>query len=704
MTQSSDGRRLSSPPPTFDTRQASGYRSLTRNSGTWALNLLTDELVVSPNLHVLLGFATNGPFKAGDFFASLHPDDLEATSIAFALATHSKVRAVYDVRYRAIGKGDGLTRWVAAKGRAVFDAEGFCLRAVGTVSRIDDGDDNDERAGDDRASNDATLATILDFINDDTPDHVGEKPVHDRRWFDYRGQRIRFPGHTVPPVLETTPSVFSDAENGRRAWNILPELLSTLSRTGILLSVNPAWLALLGLQTGELLGQRLRAFVHPDDADAMAAALAGAVAAHLPGEDIRMLHKDGSLRWIRWSVSSNGPGLFASGQDNTAERKAAENAARAETLLRHDQKMEAIGQLAGGIAHDFNNLLQALSGGLELLGRRHVHAEAGQQLLRRAAAAIERGSMLTEQLLCFSGKQHLASQAIDVNGLIAIAAPNLSRLLEGVEIIWTSDPLLWSAMADPNQLDVALLNLLQNARDAMPDGGVIRVATRNLPAEEDLPSDLPPGDYVSFAVTDTGVGMSHDILQRAIEPFFTTKGLGRGTGLGLSQVYGFARQSGGTLRLTSAPGQGTMVEVLLPRAPLHLAETPPASSEPLLRPKTILVVDDDQDVRELTVAALEDCGYRVLEAEGGVAGLALMDKTPIDLLIVDFAMPVMTGAEMVRLARERSPGTAVIFMTGYADLDALREFAAPEDIIRKPFRLATLTEHVAAVTARSLVL
>ena len=684
-----------------------GYGQMPAGSGIWALNLLTDELVVSPRLHGVLGLSTDGPFKAVDFFAIVHPDDLQATSIAFALATHPKVRATYDVTYRTIGKADGVTRWVAAKGVGVFDDDGFCIRAVGTATRIDGlGRGVIWNAGQPdpghRNASDRTFSSVSDFLEQPAAFDGLQAGEPKNRWFDYRGHRVRVVDRTGKPEFwnQGAQADARAAQDGARAWKALPELLCVVTADGALCSVNAAWTQLLGWQPDELLGHRYLAFSHSGDNEAIATAMAGAVEAHQPSHECRMLHKDGSLRWVAWSVSGDGFGLFASGRDVTAEKAASDAANEAEALLRQNQKMEAIGQLAGGIAHDFNNLLQALSGGLELLGRRHVHSEAGRLLIRRADAAVERGSMLTKQLLCFSGKQHLATQTIDVNGMIAMSSAFIGRLLEAVEIHWTLAPQLWPALADPNQLDVALLNLLVNARDAMPAGGTIEVATRNLAADERLPAELAAGDYVAIAVTDTGVGMSEEVLLRAIEPFFTTKGMGRGSGLGLSQAYGFARQSGGALRLTSLRGHGSVVEILLPRAVPAAAGMVRPHPELLLRPKTILVVDDDQDVRELTVAALEERGYRVMEADGGISGLALLAEAPVDLLLVDFAMPGMTGAEMVRLARKASPGIGVLFMTGYADLDALREYAAPEDILRKPFRLATLIEHVASVTGR----
>ncbi len=483
-----------------------------------------------------------------------------------------------------------------------------------------------------------------------------------------------------------------------RAWRHSPDLLCVLDAQGVLRAVNPAFTQLLGWLPEELVGCNYARFIHPDDRAVSEASLGAARGAPAPGHQTRVLHKDGSYRWFSWAGSLDGDFIYAYGRHITVEKQAAEALARADARVRQSQKMEAIGQLTGGIAHDFNNLLQALSGGLEILERRHIQSDEGRRLIRQSSAVIERGATLTRQLLAFARKQQLASRVIDVNATLSASADFFARSLGGEAcIVWKLDPSIWPAMADPNQLDVSVLNLLLNARDAMPKGGTVTVSTRNVPAGSALPDDLAPGDYVALSVADTGGGMTDEVRIRACEPFFTTKGLGGGTGLGLSQVYGFARQSEGTVHIVSVPGYGTTVDILLPRAKTsdtpRAAELPPACR---CQAATIIVVDDDPDVREMTVAGLGDCGYRVLEADGGAACLRLLESEPADLLLVDFAMPMMNGAELARLARIARPEARVLFMTGYADLDALRSFASPQEILRKPFRLAALVQQVEA--------
>ena len=386
------------------------------------------------------------------------------------------------------------------------------------------------------------------------------------------------------------------------------------------------------------------------------------------------------------------------------QRVAEQQLAEAEDRLRQAQKMEVFGQLTGGIAHDFNNLLQAVSGSLEMLGRKHVHNDDGHRLLRLGGQALDRAAHLTRQLLAFARKQSLEVRSIDSSTAMATAIELARRSLpENITISQRLQAAAWPLQSDANQLDVAMLNLIINARDAMPDGGSIVVSTNNVVAPAaDLPNDLAAGPYVQIAVVDSGTGMSEDVLARVFEPFFTTKGVGKGTGLGLSQVYGFAHQSGGSVAISSAVGHGTTVRIFLPRAETDEAMTVDDPDHGVWRGReTVLVVDDDRDVRDLAVACLEEYGYRILEAGSGVECLELLGReASVDLLLIDYAMPEMNGAETVRLARRIRPGLEVLFITGYADLRALREHVGPNAILQKPFKLAQLAERVASGLAR----
>jgi PAS domain S-box-containing protein len=485
-------------------------------------------------------------------------------------------------------------------------------------------------------------------------------------------------------------------------WCHSPDVLCVLDSQGMLRMVNPACTQWLGWLPEEIIGCHYAAFVHPDDRPPGDDAWPAVTVEPARARHSRALHKDGSYRWFSWVSSVNGEFIYASGRHITAEKLAAEARARADAALRQAQKMEVIGQLSGGIAHDFNNLLQALSSGLEVIGRRHIQSDDGRRLIRQACGVVERGAALTTQLLAFARKQQLASRVIDLNATLFASADALARKVGGdTPIIWRQDGPVWPALADPRQLEVAVLNLLLNAREAMPAGGTVTVATHNVAAGQAVADALAPGDYVALSVTDTGVGMTDDVRARACEPFFTTKGVGSGAGLGLSQVHGFAGQSGGTVRIVSTPGCGTTVEILLPRGQAA-DQGPGVFGGPQARgaSQTVLVVDDDPDVRETTVAGLEDFGYRVLEAGSGAQCLRLLEREQVDLLVVDFAMPSMNGAELVHITRRSHPGMKVLFMTGYADLDVLRSYAEPHEILRKPFRLAALIEQVDAAMRR----
>ena len=371
---------------------------------------------------------------------------------------------------------------------------------------------------------------------------------------------------------------------------------------------------------------------------------------------------------------------------------------RTEEALRQAQKMEAIGQMTGGVAHDFNNLLTAVLGNLELALRR-TEDERLRRYLTGATEAAQRGARLTEQLLAFSRKQRLEPEPVDLNGLVSGMQDLLrSTLGSAVRIETTLQRDLWPAMVDATQLELVILNLAINSRDAMPGGGQITVGTANSSAgDAGRPGDLGAGDFVVVSVADTGTGMSEEVLAHAFEPFFTTKAVGGGTGLGLSQVYGFARQSGGSVKVDTAPGRGTTVSVYVPRATRQPGEraAEAAIATPVRKDTTILVVDDDRDVRRLAVAGLESLGYMILEGESGQDALkALATSNGIDLLLVDFAMPEQNGVEVIRLVKEKRPELPVVLMTGYADAAGLQNGDATGPILKKPFTLAELAARI----------
>jgi signal transduction histidine kinase/ActR/RegA family two-component response regulator len=372
---------------------------------------------------------------------------------------------------------------------------------------------------------------------------------------------------------------------------------------------------------------------------------------------------------------------------------------RVAETLRQMQRLEAVGQLTGGVAHDFNNLLTVILGNLGFIRRGIAGLPTEAKLTSRLSnmeSAAERGAKLTRQLLAFSRRQRLEAKPIDLNASVNSLQELLRSTIGGAARIETVlAPRLWPALADPTQIELVILNLAINARDAMRVGGSLLVETSNtvLTGTPTRPEEPEPGDYVTIAVRDNGHGMSPEIRAKAFEPFFTTKEIGNGTGLGLSQVLGFAKQSGGGVRIATEQGKGTTVWVFLPRSSRGLdGETRDERHEHAapVGGATVLLVDDDPAVREVTAAMLREADYEVIEAGSGGAGLEALDRAErVDLLLVDFAMPGMNGAEVAREALIRRPGLPILFVTGYADLDAIRPFAE-DRIIAKPFQFERL--------------
>jgi PAS domain S-box-containing protein len=375
---------------------------------------------------------------------------------------------------------------------------------------------------------------------------------------------------------------------------------------------------------------------------------------------------------------------------------------RVEAQLRQAQKMEAVGQLTGGIAHDFNNLLTAVIGNLELLQTR-ISEERSLALVDAALRSAFRGGQLTQQLLAYARRQNLSPRPVEVNGVITGMGELLRRSLGGLVQVETdlSDD-LWLATSDPTQLELVILNLAINARDAMPEGGRLRIVTRN--ARRPDVAELDTGDYVSIVVKDNGVGMTRDVLERALEPFFTTKDIGKGSGLGLAQVYGVATQFGGTVRLRSAPGIGTTVEVYLPRATAdkpHAGAAELRSSEAVNAGGTILLVDDDRDVRDITAIFLREAGYVVREASSAIEAREVLAAGPVRLALVDYAMPIMSGYEFVRLARSIQPNLPVVYLTGAAEALGSGDRTLDDPIVTKPYSRAELLQVVRETALRA---
>ena len=376
---------------------------------------------------------------------------------------------------------------------------------------------------------------------------------------------------------------------------------------------------------------------------------------------------------------------------------------RAEEALRQSQKMEAVGQLTGGLAHDFNNLLAGISGSLELMQTRLQQGRLKEvdRYVAAAQDATRRAAALTHRLLAFSRRQTLDPRPTDVNRLVAGMEELIRRTVgPAIEIAVSGPADLWTVLVDPPQLENALLNLCINARDAMPDGGRIGIETGHLSLDEAAARahEMPPGDYLSLAVADTGTGMAPEVVRRAFDPFFTTKPIGQGTGLGLSMIYGFTQQSGGQVRIASEVGRGTAVTLLLPRhhgaSEAEAVRAPRREAPRAERGETVLIVDDEPTVRMLVTEVLEDLGYTAIEAADGAAGLrVLQSDARIDLLVTDVGLPGgMNGRQMADAGRVLRPGLKVLFITGYAENAALGtgQLEPGTAVLTKPFVVEAL--------------
>ncbi|NEH37491.1 hybrid sensor histidine kinase/response regulator [Rhizobium ruizarguesonis] len=465
-----------------------------------------------------------------------------------------------------------------------------------------------------------------------------------------------------------------------------------------------------GYRPQEIIGRHFSTFYTPEDREA-----------GVPETALRLARAEGRFEREGWRVRKDGSRFWASvvidvirddegdvlgfakiTRDITEKMETQRALEQAREELFQSQKMEAIGQLTGGIAHDFNNLLMAVLGSLEILKKRMPRDLSLTSLVDNAMQGAQRGAALTQRMLAFSRRQELHMEPIDVSGLVRGMMDMLSRSLGPLTVIETSFPVrLPTILTDPNQLEMAILNLVVNARDAMPSGGriVLRASEESLPSGE---GPLSPGRYVRIAVIDQGEGMDAKTLEQAITPFFTTKGVGKGTGLGLSMVQGLASQSGGRLVMKSSLGEGTTAELWFPVATVEqgteAAADRPQQEENASRRLRIVAVDDDGLVLMNTTLMLEDLGHTVFEAMGGPEALDILRKQQVDLVICDHAMPRMTGAQLAEAIRSEWPDMPIILATGYAEIP---EGAGIVDLPRlgKPFSQAQLAEAISRIAS-----
>ncbi len=493
----------------------------------------------------------------------------------------------------------------------------------------------------------------------------------------------------------------SSTAERERIWSSTNDLMGTAGADGYLKSVNPAWSRLLGHDDEFLLSRPFFEFIDPADH----AKVIATIARLMQGEAVndledRLIHKDGSHSLIAWSAEPAGDTFYIVGRNVTQQRLA-------EDALRQAQKMEAVGQLTGGIAHDFNNLLQGITGSLDLVQKRISQGRTNEldRFISGAMTAANRAAALTHRLLAFSRRQPLDPRPVKANPLVASMEDLLRRTLgERIELELVLSGGLWLTLCDPNQLESALLNLAINARDAMPDGGKLIIETNNAHLDNAYVAkqrDVRAGQYVCIGVTDTGTGMSAETMAKAFDPFFTTKPIGQGTGLGLSMIYGFARQSEGYAKIYSELGKGTTFKLYLPR---HRGDSAEDESLPELSDahtayvgETVLVVEDEPVVRGLIVELLTELGYHTLEASDGPKGLEILQsKRHIDLLVTDIGLPVLNGRQVADAGRLLRPDLKILFMTGYAENAALASGFLDHGMamITKPFAMEAFATRV----------
>jgi PAS domain S-box-containing protein len=499
-----------------------------------------------------------------------------------------------------------------------------------------------------------------------------------------------------------------------RTWQVSRDMLGVATADGTWISINPAWTTILGWLPDDIRGRTSEWLEHPDDRRKMRDAVAALALPEQNAEfESSFRTRKGEYRILSWTAVNVDGLLYCVARDITEQRRQQDALDKAEDALRQAQKMEAVGQLTGGLAHDFNNLLTGISGALELLQIRISQGRYKdvERYISTAQGAANRAAALTHRLLAFSRRQTLDPKATDVNRL-AESMTDLIRNTLGpeIEMTMTNAPELWTTLVDPNQLENALLNLCINARDAMPDGGKLKIETANrtLDGAEAFSFEMRAGDYVCLSVADTGTGMSDEVVQRAFDPFYTTKPLGQGTGLGLSMIYGFAKQSGGQVRIDSALGCGTTIRLFLPRhseQEKNVDTSAGFSSVPRAGAgETVLIVDDEPSVRMLIAEVLAELGYTAIEAADGASALqVLRSDARIDLLVTDVGLPGgMNGRQLADYGRTARPILKILFITGYAEkaaigMDGLDKGMA---ILTKPFAMDGLAARIKELLLR----
>jgi PAS domain S-box-containing protein len=608
--------------------------------------------------------------------ALLHPDDQSQLDSAREMGVATRSEYVIEARLR---RHDGAYRWHRIHNKPLV------------------------RIGDDVI----WLGTAVDIHDVVQANEILERRVSERTAELETLNRVLTA--EVEQRRQTEAGLRASEARYRLLYNRTPMALHSTNAEARLVDVNDTWLAMFGYERESVIGRSPADFMTPESAaryrdQAWPEMLASG--GELRVVDYQFLTRTGRVFDGRLAAAGefDAEGRFVRTWSATADVTAEK---RADRELRQAQRMEAIGQLTAGIAHDFNNLLTAVLGNLELLAKRQSKDPASDRsrsdrLVAGARGAAERGAKLTAQLMAFSRQQKIAATPMDLNRVIEDALPLLRGTIAGniaIEIKPAAD--LSSALADPTQLELAILNLAINARDAMPGGGSISIETANVRLGEPAwPEEPAAGDYVAVRVADTGPGIPDTVRERMFEPFFTTKGIGKGSGLGLSQVLGVVKQLGGGLAVRSRPGEGTAISIFLPRSDeggvndgtVRVTEGIESAS---VRCGRILVVDDDPGVRAIAAAMLGDAGYEVAEAASAGAALDLLERAgrPTDLVLADISMPGINGVEFAVIVRRTWPALPVLLMTGHADSGLLPQ-GGDLEVLRKPFQAAELEAKV----------
>ncbi|MET0961769.1 MAG: PAS domain S-box protein [Noviherbaspirillum sp.] len=597
-----------------------------------------------------------GRLDGGNWVSIVHEDDVGSAASAWAAAIRNG--QIYETEFR-IRNADSRYRWHLVRALPIRSESGAIIRWVGTNTDIED-----QKAA----------ARALASLNETLEQRVQERT----------------------------------AERDRM-WRLATDIMLVADLEGRIVDVNPAFSRLLGWDSGDAIGRSFAELSHPDERAATAEAIAALKQGKLSFKlEHRLQRSDGGYNILSWTGAPDDEHLHAVGRDMTFERNAAEAIRRSELALAQSQKMETIGKLTGGVAHDFNNLLQVISGNLQLLARDVAGNERAEKRLNNALGGVARGAKLASYLLAFGRRQALEPRVVKIGSFVTAMEDMLRRSLgEEIQIEMIISGGLWNTLIDTAQVENAVLNLCINARDAMDGAGRLTIEVGNALLDDDYARrhpDVTSGQYVMIAVSDTGSGMTPEVLSQAFEPFYSTKPEGKGTGLGLSMVYGFVKQSGGHVKIYSEVSNGTTVKLYLPRSFDAEDSYVPVDTRPVVGgTETILVAEDDDNVRATVVELLGELGYRVLKANDAASALAVIDSgAAIDMLFTDVVMPgPLRSPELARKARERLPDIAVLFTSGYTENAIVHggRLDAGVDLLGKPYTREALARKIRHVLA-----